>query len=528
MAQNGAALSLRAVNEQDRSMTCDPETTFFKKRHPRYTHFAMAQLVQALGAGDSGSAPLLSTSHPNSPAHTIATTVHRTADLVGAMHMRTVLPALNTNSILNADAANVTATTSGGGVISSDAYAGGPPESTTFCDLSQGGYCYVDEVGHYLLSSMDLYLCGHRIDTLTSEQQYFNWHAERPDEMLMPQSLGIAPTQEERLKRAAAEQVIYSPIGFWFGKHPSQYFPLISMSSGEMSLRMTGRTAHNIYGGVDNGFAFDQYNAVRDDAIIKALAAARQDLVYDGIFLDAGEKAMFARVAQEYLITEHQQTEEKDIGAGAASLSIQRVNMQHPTRDLVVALRPSSRTRPNELLVAISPDLVYPVRSSFTPGEYHTPNQWNNFSGGTNPETRLPSLPLDSLKMKINGFDRFIDLDSGVGPFFHETHPSYRYPGRTFETFGQYYSFGLVGTGPSASGTMNMSALDQIDFALKRIPDPLSTMTAGGLLWDVALTGAVPPLYPPPEFQPVDVFVFSRPVNVLKIAGGIAGKAYAG
>ena len=525
MAQNGAALALRAVNEQNRHMTCEPETTFFKKRHARYTHFAVGQLVQAIGAGDGGPSPLLGTANPTSPPHTVSTTVHRTADLVGAMFVRTVLPALNTNFILNADAANVPLTP-GANVISADASI--PlPTSTTYCQLTNGGYCYVDEVGHYLLAEADLYVSGHRIDTVTAEQQYFEWHAERPDEMLMLQSLGIG-TQRERLDRAHREQVVYTPLGFWFCKHSSQHFPLVSMSSGEMSLRMAGRAAHDIYGGVAEGLPgvdFDQYDPTRDGRINDALAAAHQDLVYDGVFLDAAEKAMFARVAQEYLITEHQVTVERGVASGAASYAMRRVNMQHPTRDVVFAVRASSRTRPDPLLANIAPDEVYPVRTGSAALEYHTPNQWNNFSGGTHPQTLERTLPLDSLKMQINGFDRFADIDSGLGPFYQEALPSLHYPGRTYGTFGHYYSFGIHGTGPATSGTMNMSALDQIDFLATRLPDPMSTMTAGAPVWDPALT---PALYPPPEYQALDVFVLSRPVNVLKIAGGIAGKAYAG
>lgn len=545
MTCEAAALGLRAVNEENRVLTQEPETSFFLARHPRHTAFSMAYLTQGIGSNDTNGPPLINTDAPpglrdvsdnNTPM--IFTPLERSGDLVGSMYVRTTLPALNTLEILNADGGASFAGAQSGGtgsdglekVISDDAKNGLPILSVESPRLDQGGYCYADEIGNWLLEDVQLNINSHVVDQTSSEQRHAFWHRDHSDERLMQHSLGMG-TQSERIQRAFREQVIYSPLDLFFCQSASHFFPLISMSRGDLTVGLRGRSWYSLYGGVRTVSTIpdlDQYQVDRDDAIRAALAAAQQDLIVETVFLDAPERAMFASTALEYVITVNLMESRKNVAPNEATYLMSRLNLRHPTRDLAVFVRPVSRTRPDVALDDIAPDHVYPVRAApptgGVPNPYHTPLQWNNFSGGTNPETLERVESLRNLRLDINGFNRLLHSDTSVGPLYREVDPVARKsPGRVHDTFGHHYSFGMGTQGATTSGTLNLSAISRIDLNLTRAADPMSSMTGGtgaynGLLVTLGL-------YPPPAYQPIDVFIMTRVVNVLRFQSGHAGLA---
>lgn len=509
-------LQLSAKSAQDVPLTCAPKCTFFRKLYCPHTNFAQGQVEQTIGNG--GSTASLIGAGANQPRR-VSTTLQRTVDLVGMMYVRTVLPALNTraNTGLGGDTAGPGP--GGNATLINNGVAANVFTSTTvpaFAAPATDGYAYVDEVGTFMVGRAERTIGGHTIDELHAEHQYLEWHAERTDENLLTRSLGIG-TDAQRRAYAFNEQVIYSPLQFWHTKYPSLYLPHIAIQGHEDVLFIDGRAARDLWGGfgaqevvVDANFA----------AINTALTQAAQELVYDGVFLDRAERMMMARVLLEHLITEHQEFESLNQGAASNTIRLQSLPFNHPTRDIMIALRRVSRLGTN-MDNTIPTDLMYPVRTGTANPQIKSPLMWNDFSGGLMGATGERTLPLAQLQMRINNYERFC-IANPIGEYYNEVHPSQKFCGRTRDTFGQYYAFGQYGQGVHPSGTINFSAIDQMDLTLTRLANPMSTyvVTAGG--------AAVAPYRPQDiDFEAVDVFVYTRNVNVLKFVSGMVGKAYA-
>ena len=311
--------------------------------------------------------------------------------------------------------------------------------------------------------------------------------------------------------------MIYSPLQFWHTKYASQYLPHIAIQGHEDVLFLDGRPARDLWGGFGNQ---ETVVAAQFAAINTAVAESVQELVYDGVFLDRAERMMMARVQLEYMIKEHSNYIALNQGAASTSLRLNSLPFNHPTCDMMIALRRASRLGVGIDSTAQS-DLLYPVRIGDAAGQFKTPIKWNDFSGGLQGGTGERTVAIRGLQMRINNYER-LGVCEPVGHYYSEVHTSQKVVGRTLDTFAAYYFFGIYGMGPSPSGTMNFSAIDQLDITITREPNSMSLYLNNG--------GAVPstPYLPASiALEAADVFVFTRNVNVLKFVSGMLGKAYA-
>ena len=508
-------LGLAAKTSADQILTCDPEMTFFKCRFARHTNFQTGQIDQCLGSGAS-SAVLIGAG--DSAPRRICTTIQRTSDLIGPMYVRTVLPALNTVAITGRPGRPASTAD-----IAAGAYGAGLPTSTVEAEFAAGeGYCYVDEVAHFMVNRAEFQIGGHRMDELHDVQQYLEWHRDQTSETKMEYSLGMGDDQT-RIDRAYREQVTYSPLRFWFTKAACMYLPVIAMQGHEAILNIDGVSARSMYGGVGTTagggvVAPQEFDAAIDARIVAAIHNATQDMVYDGVFLDRAERMHLAKSQLEYTMTEHQDSTNLGLSEGSANIRLTSLAFNHPSRDIMFALR--RRSCVVGVQNGIEPDLIYPVKDGGV-GEFKTPQQWNNFSGGIVLASNERSHALDGLQLKINNYDRLYDVQN-VGAYYQEVHPSQKFVGQTYETFGHYYCFGQNGMGPKPSGSLNFSAIDNVDALITRRANPASTYTDGGPTWLGGQTD-----YPPVAFEQVDVFIYVCSINVLKFVSGMGGKAYA-
>ena len=528
----GASLAVRATNAQDEYLTHDPEETFFQVRVPRHTPFALTQIVQPIeGAGLIGMGGSI-TSPARPRGHVV---LGRAADLIGQAYVRTVLPALNTVAITGVAAVDNAASDlrvynyDGSTLIHT-----GVLTAATFPAINaQGleGYSYVDEVAHFLVARATCKIASKTMDTLTSEQQYLDWHASRTGEALMRESIGVG-TIEERTVRAFRPQTVYTPLSFWFGSDPSNFLPMCALGRSETRLEFEGRDVHELYGGssIQSGLGpyFDRYDAAKDDLIVAAIRNAPQHVVYDAVLLGPAERDLFRSRALTYVVTEHVQHEARGVAAGAASYTDTSVPMDHPTRDITVAMRRVSRTRPDAAANVYTPDPMYPVRTARDATGFHTPLQWNDFSGGETPLTFETVAAVSGLQMTVDGMKRLMDDVSAVdiGDFYSDVLPSARCGGATRGTFAQRILFGVPdgvtveGAGAPSRGTMNLSAVQNVGFTISRAANPMSELVAAAGVFAHAS-------YPPPQYEAVDLFIFSRTINVLRFENGSVSKAYA-
>ena len=201
------------------------------------------------------------------------------------------------------------------------------------------------------------------------------------------------------------------------------------------------------------------------------------------------------------------------MAAGTRSIALKNVSFNHPVRHVVVALQRQDFVNSNADLTQ-PVDALVPYQKGSAAGEYRTPLRWNDFSAGFQLGTNERLNPVDAYQLKINNYDRLMDVSTGIGEYYNEVHTSQKAPGATQQTFGLYYFFGQYGFGSALSGTLNFSAIDNVEIDIIRAVNPSTTWTGDG---------AVDPV----DYPAADVYVYACGSNVLKFVSGMAGLAFA-
>jgi len=209
------------------------------------------------------------------------------------------------------------------------------------------------------------------------------------------------------------------------------------------------------------------------------------------IYLDQLERKLFAGSGHEYVISQHQYLNEESKGAGVANMNLIK-NFSHPVLEFQMACR----------------------QDKYTATAYN--KQWFNFTGlprdtryqraygGGGPNKYAQStgvlgihdLILESWQLTLNNHNRLPDQNDWgmdyyrkVVPF--ETHQKIPRPG--LDVFS--YSFAIKPENLLATGTLNCSRIDNIEFRLQFSKDLPSCK----------------------------IFIFGRNMNVIKISSGLAG-----
>lgn len=516
-AITGGGLELAALSAQDAYLTCNPECTWWKKAFCRYTNYAIVQVTQSIGSGSNS--PLIG----SGSAPTVNVQIQRVADLVGPMYVRSVLPALNTvefNSGLAADVAGADLINDGAAGVYTSAALTGELNGSTYPAYANvdDGYCYVDAVGLYLVQNATCQIGGHQFDELRSEQQYLEWVSEHTDETILRYAIGMG-SDMERTARAYEDQIIYSPLQFWHTKMTSHYLAHIAIAGHEHYVRMTGRSADDLWG-CQTGSAFSTSAAhaalATDRAAINAALVARatHDLVYDGVLLDRAERMMTARMAIEVMATEHLHYMQTSVGAGQAQITLNSLPLNHPTRDLHIALRRRSNIDSGSLAAAVPSSELYPFRNSVN---VKTNNRWNDFSGGSTGSGEKHGH-FAQLQLALNNYDRF-GISENIGGYYSEVHPAQKYCGNTRDTHAAFYSFAVKEQG-EVKGTLNFSAIDNVGLRVTRRPNLLTSYLpqSGGVAGFNRDTM---------QHEAVDVILATKTMNVYKYVSGMIGRAFA-
>lgn len=510
---SGATLELSALTHQDMKLTCNPECTFFRKALCRYTNFANAQIVQSMGTGSSSA--LLSLSGRSK----FSLTLQRTADLMGPAYVRTVLPALNVTRFTTDIGAR---TVNGNSSLIHDGnvntYTSAAADTNiiypAFATPASDGYCYVDAVGLYMVQEATASIGGHKVDHLIAEQQYLEWVSEHPDEKILRYSIGMG-SDAERGARAYEDQVIYSPLQFWFTKMSSQYIPLIALQAHDVVIDFIGQESDLLWGARPGG-AQEAINATDRAAINAALSSVGHDYVYDGIFLDRAERMMTARMMIEIVATEHSHYSVRATAAGTANINLNSLPLNHPTRSLSIALRRRSRTDSSFVTsTAVRASTLYPFHNKV--GGSKTPILWNDFSGG-NTGSGDRHGAIDQIQLLLNNHER-LGVKSDVGNYYSEVHPSQKFSGSTRDTHAVFYVLGMHGEG-QVSGTLNFSAIDNVGLNITRRRNALSSY--------LPATSATAPGFDKAnaEYEAVDIFIDYQHTNVHKYVSGMFGQSY--
>lgn len=193
----GGLMQLVAIGAQDLFLTSNPDITFFKVNHRKYTNFSIESIEQTFsGSVDFG--------------RKATVTVSRTGDLIHRTYLQVDLSALVR-------------------------VAGG----------------WVDELGHCLVNEVEIQIGGQTIDKHYGEWLSIWNQLTQVDEKLdgYNKMIGNTTANVESATGTLAAQTLYIPLQFWFCRNPGLALPLIALQFHEVKFNVSFRPASECFTG---------------------------------------------------------------------------------------------------------------------------------------------------------------------------------------------------------------------------------------------------------------------------------------
>ena len=182
-------MQLVAYGAQDLYLTANSQITFFKVVHRRHTNFSMESIEQTFsGTADFGKK--------------VTVTVARNADLISKVYLRATLPAVSVSGA--------------------------------------SGFKWIDEVGHFLIKSVEVEVGGQRIDkhygtwlsiwsSLTTTQNHLAGYNKM---------IGNVSTLTTATTSDTSSYLLHIPMRFWFCRHIGLALPLIALQYHEVKINI--------------------------------------------------------------------------------------------------------------------------------------------------------------------------------------------------------------------------------------------------------------------------------------------------
>lgn len=349
--------------------TGNPQITYFKVVYRRHTNFAIESIEQTFsGTSDFG--------------RKVVSTISRNGDLIHRVYLQVTLPAISN---------------------------------------SAGTVNWVRNVGHVLISNVELEIGGQRID-----KQYGDWlniwnELTLPAEKEDTYNVMIGNTTALTTPSSSiASTVLYIPFQFWFNRNPGLALPLIALQYHEVKIDLEFRAAAQCIQTDDGALPSSGTPALTDAS-----------LYVDYIYLDTDERRRFAQVSHEYLIEQVQFTGDESISSTSNKI---KLNFNHPVKYLAWVIQ---------------------LDSNVTNGNAVGPNNWADYTDQTG-GAFAGNDTLDNAKLQLNGHDRFSVREEA---YFNLVQPYQHFP-RGPATGIYVYSFALNPIEHQPSGTVNMSRID--------------------------------------------------------------------
>ena len=335
-------------------------------------------------------------------------------------------------------------------------------------DAGASGFAWVEELGHFLIKSVEVEIGGQRID-----KHYGRWLSiwnslTIPSGKVDGYNNMIGNTTDMYLHSTSPEnksgKTLYIPLQFWFCRNAGLALPLIALQYHEVKFN------------IEFAALADLIDAVYSD-YSGSPALANTSLWIDYIYLDTDERRRFAQTSHEYLIEQLQFTGDESL-AGVNNKV--KLNFNHPVKELIWVVQ-SDATNGNNYTDAYSDTQEEPsINSADAAGRA---------ASGVN--------PIEEGKLQLNGHDRFA---TRKGRYFNLVQP-YQFHSNIPATGINVYSFACKPEEHQPSGSANLSRIDNATLTLK--------LTAAA----AALTNPV-------------VAVYAINYNVLRIMSGMGGLAY--
>jgi hypothetical protein len=407
----GGLMQLVAHGAQDVYLTGNADITFFKVVYRRHTNFAVEAIQQTFnGTADFG--------------RKVSVTVSRNADLITRAYVQVTLPEVLSPT---------------------------------------GGFAWVEEVGHYLLSNVQVEIGGQCIDRHYGEWLSI-WNSltlpvgqDAGYDRMIGNEAAFYGTATSTAGLIAAgvtipARTLYIPLQFWFNRNAGLALPLIALQYHEVKISVDFAPLSGLF---------------RGTAPVATPVLSDASLYIDYVYLARDERRRFAQSAHEYLIEQLQFQGSDSLGTGLNHKI--RLNLNHPVKELVWVVQR------DDAVVA---------------GDEFQPNNFTTLTDATGENNVAAAL------IQLNGHERFSERSGTyfnvVQPFQHHT----RSPAVGINT----YSFCEKPEEHQPTGSANFSRIDNANLCL--------TLAAAG---SASRT----------------VRVYAVNYNVLRIMSGMGGLAFA-
>lgn len=283
------------------------------------------------------------------------------------------------------------------------------------------GFAWTEEVGHFLIKTVEVEIGGQRID-----KHYGTWlsvwssltttkgHEDGYNSMIgnvsaLTTAVGVSAPG------ATSAYQLYIPLQFWFCRHTGLALPLIALQYHEVKFSIEFETFANL----KNVDAPDN---------ITSPSLGDTSLWIDYIYLDTDERRRFAQISHEYLIEQLQFTGDESLSGTNNKI---KLNFNHPVKELVWVVQNDNRVT-------------------------------NNFTDNDDKDATAAVNPTSVAKLQLNGHDRFSER---LGRYFNEVQP-YQHHENIPSTGINVYSFALKPEEQQPSGSANMSRIDNATLQL--------------------------------------------------------------
>lgn len=326
-------------------------------------------------------------------------------------------------------------------------------------------FAWVNRIGHAILSSIEVQIGGTTIDRhyCGFMNIWYELTANRAMQPVYYDLIGNVPILTSFDRIKKPKYVLRIPLQFWFCRFTGSAIPLIALEYHDVSIHIKFRKFQELCY-VEKGTELEYCDLNCLDA----------NLFIDYIYLDDLERRKFAQSNHEYLITQLQVLELYCVTQ--KNLQIEINNFVHPSKELIWVAQ----------------------RQSFTmnPDGYHQ-CLWDNYSAT---EEGIIN-PFSYSSISFHCYERVARFN---GDYFNYVQP-YETHSSTPSDGINVYSFALYPEEYQPSGSANMSTLDKVTISTT-FADCLSD---NGILCD-----------------PVNVYVFTRNINILRFASGFCGVAF--
>lgn len=361
-SSGGALVQLIAQGSMDAALTQNATRTFFKSSYQKHSIFALESINQ----------PFTTQVQFGSESHI---TINRQGDLLSYMYLKIVLPGLKVQNMSESTQVNTTqqAFPSLDNDVAAQAdvshvlpYVDGayteaslpskermiaeaknsyeaarynaaplPVEAQMMAapDMPAYDYAYWTEaIGFHLVRRAEMRIGGATVSTLWSELLFAMEELMGKAGRRLTETVGRTMRRPHELMKASRQQqILYVPLPFWFTRHPSLAFPLVSATYHNIALWVNFAELSTCI--IKSNANLVVLNAEKNTPIADTDLKASLELTY--VHLDTAERESLTNATSQQLIKQHQAHMQQ---VTSSNLNV-RLNFNFPCTDLIFFIR---------------------------------------------------------------------------------------------------------------------------------------------------------------------------------------------